>query len=182
MYFAKINHQIDINPFDIGREIVFFGSHHPFGLRYSEINSSNNHFLDILPFNYKEHFKLQFLEINIPYVPPHIDNDVITSINFYINAKNYKTSFYKIKNNSPKTTRLVNQTNGCFFNQEHIKYQDSFIANDNDIYILDVTKIHDVRKIDFETNNVRTALVISSSTISFEETLDILRKNNINLS
>jgi hypothetical protein len=179
MNFCKLNYQHRINPFDVEKMFVFFGYNYPYGLHYSDISNTNNHLFEILPPEFRKFFRLSFLEINVPFVPPHIDNEIITSINFYIKANNYTTSYYSLKTDNPETKQITNHTNGCLFKYEDLEKTESFIANDNETYIIDVSKIHDVRKNSLETTNIRTALVMASSKISFDQTLELLKKQNL---
>jgi hypothetical protein len=177
MYFKKLNYQFTTNPITIKDPIIFHGDSYPYGIHYNKIDNNNDHLFSIIPEQYRKHFKLAFLKINIPYVPPHNDSDMITSINFYINPSNYSTNFYEVISSNPKCYRVGNQTNGRVFELSDIECRASFIALPGEVFILNVSKIHDVAG--QENQPDRTAIVMNSNTLSYHDTLEILEQQNL---
>jgi hypothetical protein len=98
--------------------------------------------LDRIPIQYHAKFWPMYMTINRD-ILPHIDSGVNTVINVYLESGGYQTDF-----NSPKEGatpfKIPNQTNGECYQFEDVDVLDSFIAEDGDTYILDVTKLHSV--------------------------------------
>ena len=68
------------------------------GIKYWTIQDHiDREIRSILPSEYQKYFETSIFEINIPYIPAHIDNEIITSINFYVQTVGGKTHFYKKK-------------------------------------------------------------------------------------
>lgn len=141
MYFEKLNFNFKINKFSIENYLV---SYPPIeennklqfkGLMYNTVSKDNNHLLEIIPEQYRKFFRIVHLKINRN-VHPHIDRMVNTSINFYIKPSECKTTFYS----------FINQYTSRFMalDKNDLKEETSFIANTNDVYILDVSKPHSV--------------------------------------
>lgn len=76
----------------------------------------------------------------------HIDQGPLVSLNFYLNAGIDETVFYE------KKSTVKNYAWKRFFTNDDLDPITSFIANTNDIYLLNVNKIHAVIK---KTNIVR---------------------------
>jgi hypothetical protein len=171
MHFEKLNFDMKLNSFTRRSHVVSYNlSTDDFkGLEYFRISNENDHFFNIIPKKYRFYFDLHFLKINTN-VWPHIDHKTKTSINFYIDSGNCKTTFYSfIDHNKTKTIPL---------DTKNLSETSNFIARDNDLYILDVTKPHSVYPQDnnFKT---RTALCLQSPTLEYEFVLNLLKDNII---
>lgn len=177
MYFRKLNKNFLINPYEVKELKIFHGDPYPYGLHYNAIDNSNDHLFSIIPEKYRKHFRLARLRINIPYVPPHNDSDCITSINFYIQPSDYSTNFYEVVNQDANPIRVGNQTNGRVYDLSDIELKASFTAQPGEVYILNVSKIHEVAG--RENQPDRIAIVMNSNTLSYEDTIDILDKQNL---
>jgi hypothetical protein len=178
MYFSKLKYKLHINPPNILKTNMFWGSKYPYGLKYSDVGDENYHFFEIIPNEYKKYFKLDLLEINIPHVLPHIDNSSLVAINFYIKANNYETAFYKKITADPIMIKHHNHTNGGLFQYKDLEKQCSFVAKDNETFILNVNQVHSVRKLN-STVFYRKALVLNSHIITFDETMEFLKQQNL---
>jgi hypothetical protein len=172
MYFKKIKDHFEYNQYEL-KDIVAFYYENNMGLTYYSIDNNNSHLFYCIKEPYRKYFNINVLNINTPYVPPHTDSNIKVSINFYIQTNNCKTSFYKFKNSNYTVKKLDNQTNGGIFDLEDLNEVDSFIAKDNEAYVLDVTHPHSVTNLS-NTNNNRIAICIQSTVLSFNETLEVL--------
>lgn len=130
--------------------------------------------ISIIPNKYRGDFYSTLLQINIP-LPPHIDNGIHTSINFYVETANGITNVYKKDpNKSPVMTKLPNQTDGCLYRKEDLLLCDSFKANEGDVYVLDVKEIHSV---DIPSNSTRWLYSLQTAKHSFNDVVAMLKEH-----
>jgi hypothetical protein len=142
----------------------------------------------VIPKRYWDDFELTLMTIN-NYILPHIDNDLISAINFYINTDNgsARTVYYTAnENTSPINNKPALQVNADNFNNGKIKYvgdlyrqEDvteicSFTAYDNETYLIDVTKIHNV--IVNDDFKLRKALTLRTKKYSYIEVYNMLKE------
>jgi hypothetical protein len=132
----------------------------------------SNKLLDILPEKYKNDFASVLIRVNMVELPPHIDNHIKTTINFYMDTAEGTTRFHKIKDGIvPDIKKLPNQTDGAIYRKEDLDVISSFKAEYGDIYVLDVKQIHSVK---CKPNLVRTAYSLTTAKYSFDEVVNIL--------
>lgn len=145
--FKKLNTKFTANDYDVLSSRIKFGEtiNHEFkGIEYFNIDYKDVESLfRIIPFQHRDNFCLTLMKINTE-VPPHTDTGINATINFYLQTDNCITQFYNIKTDKPKTNQVDNQTNGFIFNKNDLTETGSFIAERNDVWILDVTKPHSV--------------------------------------
>jgi hypothetical protein len=126
--------------------------------------------LKIIPEPYKKCFDVFLMIINRTEIPPHIDSNTLVAINMYLKTNgNSVTTFWdnpvKEQTNS---TQIENQTDGCILDYKNLVENYSFIAKENETWVLNVKMPHSVK---CEEDNFRIAFTIQSSTISYEQTL-----------
>lgn len=120
-----------------------------------------------IPLRYRTDFCLSLLKINGS-VPPHTDSEVKTSINFYIEPGNYRTTFYTPEPKAVKR-QIENQTNGYIFQQHELANRGSFVAKPGDAYLLGVDRVHDV-----QGDGERTLLCLATDKHDFYDVLHML--------
>lgn len=120
-----------------------------------------------IPLRYRADFCLSLLKITGP-VPPHTDSEVKTSINFYIEPGNYKTTFYTPEPKAVKR-QIENQTNGYIFQHHELANRGSFVAKPGDAYLLGVDRVHDV-----QGSGERTLLCLATDKHDFYDVLHML--------
>ena len=98
--------------------------------------------LNHIPIKMRHMFVPLHMHINRDIIP-HIDSGVCTVVNLYLKAGGYTTDFNKPKDGA-EPFKLPNQTTGCAYQFEDVDTIASFVAEDGDAYILDVTKLHSV--------------------------------------
>jgi hypothetical protein len=144
------------------------------GIDYRKIWSpESNNFYGIIPERYWNDFHLTIMTINC-IIPPHTDTEIITSINFYLKTDNCTTTFYKPKVDNPRTVQVENQTNGHIYFEEDLIEVDSFVAKDNEVWLLDVSQIHGVKgKI-----NLRSAITLGTFVHKYEYVIEMLKETD----
>jgi hypothetical protein len=172
MFYTKLKDFFEYKDYAQTELINSYGTNGK-GLFYFSIDDTNAHLFDCIRAPFRKHFYITVLKINIPFVPPHTDSNIKASINFYIQTNNCKTTFYDIKNPNFQERKIKNQTNGSIFNIEDLNETSSFIAKDNEAYLLDVTKPHSVLSLSGTTSE-RIAICLQTLTLSYEETLTVL--------
>ena len=132
----------------------------------------SNKLLAIIPEKYKNDFDPILISVNVVDLPPHIDNHIKASINFYIDTAEGTTRFHKIKDGIvPDIKKLPNQTDGAIYREEDLDIISFFKAEYGDIYVLDIKQIHSVK---CKPNLIRTAYSLTTAKYSFEEVVNIL--------
>jgi hypothetical protein len=105
-------------------------------------------------------------------IAPHIDNGRITAINFYYKVSDEITNFYSnINNHAP----LI-YNGASIYLEQWLLIQDSFIAKENDIVVLDVSCIHGLSNL--IPNNYRISISIGFNDLNISQVCDILYKYN----
>ena len=120
-----------------------------------------------IPLQYRSDFHLSLLKISGA-VPPHTDSEVKTSINFYIEPGDYRTTFYTPEPKAVKR-QIENQTNGYIFSQEELANRGSFVAKPGDAYLLGIDRVHDV-----QGSGERTLLCLGTDKHDFYKVLHML--------
>jgi hypothetical protein len=172
MHFIKLKDNISYNPFEFYEKKFFFGKD-GYGLSYYKLDDQNNHLFRCIKEPYRKYFYIILMKINILNVRPHTDSNIKVTINFYVQTNSCKTTFYKFKNSNYSETKIENQTNGSVFEFEDLVEDSSFVAEDNEMWILDVETPHSVTSLT-QTKNERIALCLQSEVLSFKETLEVI--------
>ena len=142
------------------------------GIDYKKIWSPDTEQLySVLPRRYWDDFHLTLMTINHA-IPPHTDTEIITTINFYIETGGARTVFYETKSNNPRTTQIENQTDGYIYFKEDLTEVGSFVAQDYEIWCLDVKKIHSV------DGNIthRKAVTLGTFKHSYTDVIEMLKE------
>ena len=140
---------------------------------YKVDEETGNKLLELIPEEYRDAFEPSLISMNVEDVVPHIDNEIKTAINFYMDTADGVTRFHKIKAGiHPTIEKLPNQTDGALFREEDLDIIDSFKAEYGDIYVLDIKQIHSVK---CRPNETRTAYCLKTYKYSFNEVINILK-------
>lgn len=99
---------------------------------------------------------------------PHKDHGCQVSLNYYITANEDITNFYNINNSNASGIKYPGKIESNIFNEKDLKKEDNFIANSNDLFLLNVTEIHSVEKIN---NSPRMFIAYSWDNITYDELL-----------
>jgi hypothetical protein len=122
-------------------------------LTYYKLNElTANMVVDILPNSLKKHVTSVdwvFSGTQSPVIMPHIDNGVLTNINFYLETAEATTRFYEpITDGIPTPISDPNATygniGGKIFPWHTVRAVEDFKANPGDCYLLNVSKPHAV--------------------------------------
>jgi len=119
--------------------------------------------------NARKHFKIALMVINHSYIPPHTDNDLKMVMNLYMKTADATTYFWRPKNDVVTTLQLEMQTDGRLFREDDLECVASFRAETNDLWMLNVSKIHSVRSM---RDELRVAFCFQSTTLNFENVLE----------
>jgi hypothetical protein len=136
-------------------------------ITYYDAQLAGDGVLRTIPERYRKDFCLSLLKITGS-VPPHTDSEVKTSINFYVEPGNYRTTFYTPEPKAVKR-QIENQTNGYIFQQHELANRGSFTARAGDAYLLGVDRVHDV-----QGSGERTAICLATDKYDFYEVLHML--------
>jgi hypothetical protein len=168
--FTKLKIKTNIVDCYYGAEDSAYGDHR--SIEFFKIsNTLEDQLFNIIPIEYRKYFFCTIMKINANYIRPHTDSDRTVGINFYVDPGNAMTVFYNKKEDTADIMKVVGQTNGSVYNENDVIPFATFKAEIGDIWILDVTQIHGVYSL---SNKQRIAYNISSNTLSYSDTLEIL--------
>ena len=130
-----------------------------------------------IPEKYRNYVDVNLMIISGSNIPPHIDDSVLVTMNFYMETNNAHTYFHQLKNNiTPNIKTLPEQkTTGKIFTIEDLEIVSQFKAIQGEVYLLDVSKIHSVIS---ETPSNREAYCLQSSCLTYTDVLEILAEGN----
>lgn len=120
-----------------------------------------------IPEQFRKDFCLSVAKITSS-LPPHTDSQIKTSINFYIEPGDYKTTFYTPEPKAVKR-QVENQTNGYIFQDHELANRGSFHAKAGDAYLLSVDRVHDVKG-----SGERTIICLATDKYDFYDVLHML--------
>ncbi len=178
--FIKLKNPFKVDPYIIKDLRISFGKkvNDTFkGIWYSNVEFDNkDQIFNVIPEHSRKYFGISIMEVNT-YIPPHTDSSILVTINFYIKTNGCTTQFFKFKDTNITKTQIENQTNGFLFNPNDLDSTDRFVAQDNDVYLLDVSKPHSV--IPQSISPVyRTAICLQSRDCNFDDTVKLLQETN----
>jgi hypothetical protein len=144
------------------------------GLHYHHADIENaDELLAVIPAQYRMNFCLSIVEINTN-VPPHTDSGIKAAINFYMQTDGCSTRFFKPKAN-PRTYQIENQHDGGrIYDEADLDEVGSFIAQDDDAWLIDVTMPHAVNP-----GGVRIAAQIATNSYDYNQVLKMLEDNHV---
>jgi hypothetical protein len=177
MCFVKIKKSMPTIEFETGTVFAEYGSKNDGifkGIQYSHTTGKFDEFYNLIPTRYREQFSYPSLMSITSNVPPHTDSAILSSINFYIQPSFCVTIFYNFKEN---TDIIANQTNGSLFDRLCLDEVGSFIAEQNDVWLLDVTKPHSVTSL-LPNVEFRSALVLQTKHFTFDQVQEMLAEQN----
>lgn len=179
-HFVKLKNKFKVDPYLIKDLRISFGKtvDDTFkGLWYSDVEFDNkNQIFNVIPERYRKHFGISLMESNT-YLPPHTDSNILITINFYIETNDCITQFYKFKDVSVVKKQITNQTNGFLFNPNDLDVTGKFKAENEDVYLLNVSKPHAV--IPQSVSSIhRTAICLQSRECSFDDTIKMLQETD----
>ena len=178
MCFAKIKNPIGECTFIEGEVYKEYGRPNDDGifkgLRYSKMYDISENIYDLIPIRYRSKFYPPLLMRINSNVPPHTDSGVITSINWYLSPSKCATTFYSFKTNQNVIShKIENQTNGSIFDKSCLDIIGHFVAEPNDIWLLNVGQPHGVESL-LPKLEIRTAIVWQTNEFSFNDVVDML--------
>jgi len=144
-----------------------------FGIQYFSVLNVEKEFWGMIPEQYHQFFRLRLMEINTS-IPPHTDSGILVTINCYVGTMNARTTFYE-RNLNASTRQVANQTNGYLFDPAELIEVDSFVANEFETWILDVTYPHSI-KIPDGMQGKRKAISLQTNDFTYSEVLEMLKE------
>ena len=132
-----------------------------FGLLPPTFNHPLRRIQTKIPKKYWDKFQPLYMHVNCD-ILPHVDSGHRTVINIYIKAGGYQTDFHTPKVDAV-SFKLPNHQFGYRF--EDVNTLCSFVAQDGDAFILDVSRLHSVHS---GKERDRIALALSTN-LSFKE-------------
>jgi hypothetical protein len=147
--------------YEIGKKQISYGD----VINYYDVVLKAGDALQVIPERYRKDFCLSFMQI-AGEVPPHTDSEIKVTINFYVDPGSYMTKFFRVKEGAT-IHQIENQTNGVLFDKKDLTHCGTFIANEGDAWLLDVTYPHAVEAIKGVTR--RSAICLATDKYSYDE-------------
>jgi hypothetical protein len=142
------------------------------GIEYFNVDNADALF-DLLLVEHRSGFCATLMKINRN-VPPHTDTGIKVTINLYLKTDDCVTQFYKFKTNNPKVNQVENQTDGFIFDESDLERTHNFMAEDGDVWILDVSQPHSVNCTGKLTE--RLGLSLATNTYNYDEVCSMLKE------
>jgi hypothetical protein len=148
------------------------------GIKYFRLNQiDEENVKSILPKKIRSDFEILLMIINST-IPPHTDDLISLTINIYLETSLCKTQFYSYDPSHP-TSQLENQKNGRLFDPKNLKLEDSFVAREGEVWLLNVTTPHSVYPIEKSQRHVqRTAISLQTSKYSFDDIKELIENDS----
>ena len=166
-----ITHELTFNPgyqllYRFGEEVA--GEFQ--GISYFTVDRSMQaRLIKFLPEAIQHEFQASLMVINRPEIPAHVDNEILVTINFYIQTANAITRFHRFKpGQEPAIEKLDNQSDGAMYKPECLDTVGEFRANASEVWILNVKQPHSVS---CETTEPRIAYCLQSTTLTYEDVI-----------
>jgi hypothetical protein len=172
MHFYKLNRKIDASEYSVSSLLNTYAINGK-GIEIYRTSEYSDIIMDLIPERYRNDFFVRKMKINYN-IPPHTDSYLTTTINFYIQPSNCITKFFDYADSS-LGERKTNQTTGRTFKEEDLNFSCSFVAEKDDVYILNVSMPHSVMYLDKPPVD-RIALTLQSEKYSFNEICEMLRE------
>lgn len=125
----------------------------------------------VIPEQYRKDFAVLRMETNHS-VSPHVDSNILTVINFYIETGNCQTNFFRTKDGT-ESFKLPGQTNGSMYKRESMDRVDGFISKKHEAWVLDVTIPYSIDPLD-PGPVYRLSLTMQTGKHSFEQVKEML--------
>lgn len=164
-----ITHELTFNP---GYQLLYrFGKENAgefLGISYFTVDRNiQNKLLNFLPEDIKSEFNVSLMVINTPEIPAHVDNEILVTINFYVQTAGAVTRFHRFKPSmKPTIEKLENQSDGAMYAPECLDTVGEFEAQTGEVWILDVKQPHSVS---CSTTEPRIAYCLQSTTLTYED-------------
>lgn len=141
----------------------------------------------VIPKRYWNEFYLTVMTINSVLLP-HRDNDLISTINFYLKTDNCRTVFYKEKQGATfwQPENIITRPKSKLENEEEVAYVKAvydledveevseFTAKNGEAWLLDVNEIHNVvPNGDFSS---RKAIALRTKNYNYQQVYEMLKE------
>lgn len=101
--------------------------------------------LEFLPPDVRCHFEGAWMTIGADHIPPHVDNEMLTAINFYIETADATTYFWRTRG-AHRRKKCAGHTDGYLVHEDDVDLAAQFTAQPGEIWVLNVRAIHSVRR------------------------------------
>lgn len=173
MQFTKLNKKFDVSKFTETTLINAYAIDGK-GIAFYNIDNYNKDLiLSVIPERFRSDFHMREMKINHN-IPPHTDSYVTATINFYVKATNCETKFFK-KADDGLGVRMTTQTTGRTFKENQLEFTGSFVAETNDVWLLNVSNPHSVQSLSKEKVD-RVAIVLQSPKYDFDQLYAMLQE------
>lgn len=128
--------------------------------------------LGIVPEALRSEFLCSYMVASYHDIPPHIDNAIQISLNYYVVTAEATTTFYRFRQPRPPVEQLENNDPGTaagLYRREDLDVVDSFRAQAHELWALDVTQPHDV--VSVGGHGDREAYCLQSRSVSFGQVM-----------
>lgn len=165
----NIRHNLPLNPagdllYRFGEEVA--GEFQ--GICYLSVDAATqNRLREFLPAEIRNEFLASLMVINRPEIPAHTDNEILVTINFYVQTAEAVTRFHEFKS-EPAIIKLDNQSDGAIYEPQCLNTVAEFKAQAGETWILDVKQPHSVS---CRTTEPRIAYCLQSTALTYEDVI-----------
>ena len=173
MQFVKLNKKIDVGNFTETSLINAYAINGK-GIEFYNVDHYNKELiLSVIPERFRSEFIIREMKINYS-IPPHTDSYITATVNFYVKTSDCQTNFFK-KVDAATGVKMTTQTTGRTFDENKLELTGSFIAEDNDVWLLDVSSPHSIKSLSTAPVD-RIAISLQSPKYSFSQLYEMLQE------
>lgn len=164
--FKKLKNKFTTTQVDVGQCVTVYDKKHCY---YEVGNTGLDEFYSVIPERFRDKFQVKYFTVTRNIIPHH-DNGARTAINFYFSTDAAVGTFYVPNVENPNKTKIGK--NGALYNPNELDIFGSYVAENFDAYLLDVTKPHSVTFPNFPA--FRAALALQTNDFTFDEVYEML--------
>lgn len=167
--FKKLKNKFITQEIDIQECTISYDDKHFY---YNVNHHGLEEFYAVIPERFRTDFSIKYFTA-FNGLRPHHDNGANTAINFYFKANGAIGTFYNVISEDAVLEK-VGKT-GAAYKPEALEIFGTYVAEDHDAYVLDITKPHSVTfSKDPRFEKSRSALALQTSKFSFAEVCTML--------
>ena len=173
--FAKLKNNFEKPLFTTIEGLTSFAGIDGKGVGHKKVWSPDaEQFYAVIPKRYWDDFHLTLMTINRD-ILAHTDTEIITTINFYLDAggDDIDTIFFEPLVDKPKTFQIENQIDGYIFDKSELKEVGRFRAKPMECWALDVKKIHSVEG---HVTGIRKAVTIGTFVHNYDAVVEMFKE------
>lgn len=164
--FKKLKNKFTTAQIEVGECTIVYDQGHSY---YNVGATGLEEFYAVIPERFRNKFSVRYFTVTRNIIPHH-DSGARSAINFYFSTQGAIGTYYVPNVETSNTTRVGKD--GALYDPSQLDVGGTYVAEDFDVYLLDVKKPHAVTFTKFPA--FRSALALQTNDFSFEEVYAML--------